>query len=79
MLMISTFFFLINIQPVSSITFQTNHGIVHSSQTQLPDGFEPFVPVKLLALYPVRAVPTLAHGAVVLYIYMIQFGLFFIP
>lgn len=77
MLMISIFFFLINIQPVSSTTFETNHGIVHSSLIQLPGGFEPTLPEKLLAPYPVRAVSMLAHGAVI--IRMIQSGLFFIP
>lgn len=77
MMMISTFFFLINIQPVSSIMFQTDHGIVHSLQIQLPRGFERVLPGKLLALCPVRAVSLLACGAVVMW--MIQFGLFFIP
>lgn len=56
MLMISIFFVLISIQPVSSITFQTDHGIVHSSSIQLPGGFEPILPGKMLALPPVRAI-----------------------
>lgn len=64
MVMISTFLFLINIQPVSSIMFRTSHGIVHSSSIQLPGGFEPILPGKLLALCPVRAVSLLAWDAV---------------
>lgn len=76
MVMISTFFFLINIQPVSSITFQTDHGIVRSPQIQLPRGFERVLPGKLLALCSVRAVSLLACAAVLMW--MIQFGLLLI-
>lgn len=43
MVMISTFLFLINIQPVSSIRFPASRGIVRSSSIQLPGGFEPIL------------------------------------